>query len=363
MSNNWLFEQVRRTSRNRIIFAGLIAIAAVGLVVYNATYLRNAYKGPATVQPSALAMAKSPESLARPWVRVRVDALKDTGVQEISIRKKNGVERSRSVTARYFVAPIDNRLLVVKVRGSDEPSNDLKGEVIDLEPGMASSLFKGASAAQLQGMVLPLELDTHDYSSEASMLWWIVGLSLVGAAGYALIAWTRRQSPASHPAMKRAAKWAGLDEVALNVKREQAQAQKVAGWSLSDHYLLSNGTLNFDLHNMDDLLWAHALVTKKKVYYVIPAGQTHALVLKWGNASVKIDAKEAVVKAALQHIAENQPWVALGWSQDMEKLFNQRGGGFGSQIAKARRQWLQDHPQAKAQEPEYLPTQPIALST
>ncbi len=363
MSANWLFEQVRRTSRNRIIFAGLIAVAAIGLVGYNATYLRDAYSGPVVVEASTLAAAKSPQSLPRPWVHVKVENLKDTGIEEISVKKKHGVERSRSVTAHYYVAPIDNRLLLVKVRGSEPPTNDLVGEVLELESGVAGTLFSGDNAARLREMVLPLELDTHDYSSEADMLWWLVGLSLSGAAWYAVIAWMRNKNPVTHPALTRAAKWAGVDEVAQWVKQEQAQAQKVGDWTLSDNYLLRNGTLNFDLHSMDELLWAYALVTKKKVYYVIPAGQTHSLVLKWGDSSVKVEAKEPVVTAALQHIAQNQPWVALGWTKDIEKLFGQRGGGFASQIAKARRQWMQSRAPAATQEPEHAPTEPMALST
>jgi hypothetical protein len=362
MSANWLFENVRRTSRNRIILAACIAVAAITLVAYNAKYLRNAYRGPATVEPSTLAAAKSPQSLPRPWVRVHVADLKDTGIEEISVRKKHGVERSRTVSAHYYVAPINDRLLLVKVRGSEPPGNDLVGEMLEVESGVAGTLFSGPNAAQLKDMVLPLELDTHDYSTEASMLWWIFGLSLIGAAGYAAVAWMRSKNPASHPALKRAAKWAGLDEVAQWVKQEQAQAQAVGDWKLSDHYLLRNGTLSFDLHSMDELLWAYALVTKKKLYYVIPAGQSHSLVLKWGSANVKVQAKEPVVLAALQHIAEHQPWVAIGWTKDTEKLFDKRGGGFASQIARAKQQWAQPRAPAAVHVPEHLPTEPMVLS-
>ena len=363
MSINWLFENVRRTSRNRIIFAGLIAASAIGLLVYNASYLRDAYRGPAAVEPSALLAAQSPKSLPRAWVRVHVERLQDTGIEEISVRKKHGVERSRSVSARYYVAPIDDRLLLVKVRGSEAPTNDLVGEVLPLESGLAGTLFTGANAAQLKEAVLPLELDTHDYSTDATMLWWLVGLSLAGAAVYAAVAWMRNKNPAGHPAMQRAAKWAGIDEVAQWVKQEQAQVQTVGDWKLSDHYLLRNGTLTFDLQSMDELLWAYALVTKKKVYYVIPAGQTHSLVLKWGDSNVKVEAKEPVVTAALQHIAQNQPWVALGWTKETEQLFKKRGNGFASQIAKAKQQWMQSRAPVAASEPEHLPTEPMALST
>lgn len=361
-SANWLFNHVRRTSRNRIIFAAFIAIAAITLVAYNATYLRNAYRGPAAVEPSALVAAKSLQALPRPWVRVHVEDLKDTGIEEISVRKKHGVERSRTVSAHYYVAPIEDHLLLVKVRGDGAPSKDLVGEVMDVESGVTNTLFSGPNAAQLKAMVLPLELDTHDYSTEASMVWWIFGLSLIGAAGYALIAWMRSKNPENHPALKRATKWAGIDEVAQWVQQEQAQAQTMGDWKLSDHYLLRNGTLNFDLRSMEELLWAYALVTKKKVYYVIPAGQSHSLVLKWSDSTVKVQAKEPVVAAALQHIAEKQPWVTLGWTKDTEKLFNKRGGGFASQIAKAKQQWAQSRAPASASEPEHLPTEPMVLS-
>nr|WP_295773964.1 hypothetical protein [Rhodoferax sp.] len=361
MSTNWLFDHVRRTSRNRIILAACIAAAAIALLAYNAKYLRDAYRGPAAVEASALAAAQSPQALPRQWVRVHVADLKDTGIEEISVRKKHGVERSRTVSAHYYVAPIDDRLLLVKVRGSERPSNDLVGEVLEVESGVAGTLFSGPNAARLKDMVLPLELDTHDYSDNARMLWWIAGLSLAGAAIYAWVAWTRSANPARHPAMKRAAQWGGIDEVAQLVKQEQAQAQAVGDWTLSDHYLLRNGTLAFDLHSVDALLWAYALVTKKKFYYVIPAGQSHALVLKWGDSNVKVEAKEQVVLSALQHIAEHQPWVAMGWTKETEQLFNQRGNGFASQIAKAKQQWARSRAPAAVSEPDHPPTEPMVL--
>ena len=340
MSDNWLFEHVRRTSRNRIVLAACIAAAALTLLAYNAKYLRNVYRGPAAVDASTLAAAPSPKSLPRAWVRVHVDSLKDTGIEEISVRKKRGVERSRSVSARYFAASIGDRLLIVKVRGNEAPSNDLVGEVVELESGVSGSLFSGTNGERLKEMILPLELDTHDYGDDARILWWLAGLALAGAAVYAWTAQSRRADPLRHPVLTRAAKWGGVDEVAQWVKQEQGQAQAVGDWKLSKHYLLRSATLAFDLHNMDELLWAYALVTKKKVYYVIPAGQTHSLVLKWGDASIKVQTKEAVVLAALQHIVEHQPWVAIGWSKETEQLFNKRGNGFASHIANAKKQWM-----------------------
>jgi len=361
MSVSWLFEHVRRTSRNRIILAACIAAAAFALLAYNAKYLRDVYRGPAAVEASTLAAAQSPQSLPRAWVRVHVESLKDTGIEEISVRKKRGVERSRSVSAHYYAAPIGDRLLIVKVRGNEPPSNDLVGEIVELEPGVSGSLFSGANGARLKEMIVPLELDTHDYGDDARILWWLAGLALLGATVYAGIAQSHRTDPTRHPAMKRATTWGGADEVAQWVKQEQAQAQAVGDWRLSEHFLLRNGTLTLDLHNMDELLWAYALVTKKKVYYVIPAGQTHSLVLKWGASNIKVQTKEAVVLAALQHIAEHQPWVAIGWTKETEQVFNKRGNGFASQIAKARQQWMQSKATA-VPAADYLPTQPAALS-
>lgn len=361
MTDNWLFEHVRRTSRNRIILAACIAAAALALLAYNANYLRDAYRGPMAIEASALAAAQSPQTLQRPWIRVHVEDLEDTGIEEISVRKKRGVERSRSVSAHYYAATIGDRLLIVKVRGSEPPSNDLVGEVVELESGVSGSLFGGTDGARLKEMTLPLELDTHDYGDDAKLLWALAGLALLGAAVYAWIAHGRRTDPARHPALKRAAKWGGIDEVAHLVAQEQTQSQVIGDWKLSDHYLLHTGKLVFDLHSTDELLWAYALVTKKKIYYVIPAGQSHSLVLKWGDSNVKVQAKEAVVMAALQHIVVHQPWVAIGWTKETEQLFNKRGSGFASQIAKAKQQWMQSKASA-APDAEYSPTEPASLS-
>lgn len=361
MPANLLFDQVRRTSRNRIILAALVAAGALAVLASNAQYLRDAWRGPAAVTPLMLAEARSPQSLPRPWIKVRVAGLKETGIEEITVRTKRGVERGRSVSARYYAAEVGDRFMLVKVRGEVPLARDLVGEIKDMEPGVANSLFSGKQGPELRALFLPIELDTADYSQDANLLWWLTGLAMAGAALYAWIAWGRHSDPGSHPAVKRAAQWGKIGDVARDVEEEQPQAVKLGDWQLSHHYLMRKGMLTFDLHNLDELLWAYAEVTKKKVYYVIPAGQTNAVVLKWREHSVKIDAKEDVVLSALQQIAQTRPWIALGWNDAIEKMYNRQRGILAGQVAKARQQFMASRAPAAA-DPAEQPTQPMELS-
>lgn len=361
MSANGLFDHVRRTSRNRIILACLVVGATIAVLAANAPYLRDAWRGPASVTPLMLAAARSPESLPRPWVKVRVASLEDTGIEEITVRKKRGVERGRSRSARYFAAEVGDKLLLVKVRGDEAPARDLVGEVLPMEPGVADALFAGKQGPQLRQLFLPVELDTHDYSENANLIQWVAGLVVAGAVLYAWLAWSRYSRPSSHPALQRAARWGRVEDVARSVAADQAGAAKLGDWKLGERFALRAGTLGFDLHNLDELLWAYAEVIKKKMYYVIPAGQSHAVVLKWRDQVVRVETKEEAVHATLRRIAQNQPWILFGWSQDAEQMYNRQRAALASHVDKARRQHAQDSARDASPQAEGPATQPMPL--
>ena len=80
-------------------------------------------------------------------------------------------------------------------------------------------------------------------------------------------------------------------------------------------------------------------MTKKKLYYVIPAGETHALVLKWRDASITLQGKEDAVATAFAHIATHQPWILLGWNEGYEKLYGRQRMQMARDVQKNRQRW------------------------
>ena len=371
MESNWLLAEVRRTSRNRLIAAALVLAAVVGLLAWNAPYLGEYFRGPAALSPADLERVPSLDAQPRKWVRVEVQRLEEIGLTEVTVRKsKRGVERGRSVSATYFAAVLDARVLLVKVAGDQAPGKVLVGELKPIEDGAAQALFKGADAAQLRAAFLPMELHVHDYRSDGHLVLLIAAAGFLGALLYGWFAWGRLGAPEKHPAARKAQLWGGIDAVAGALERARTEGLLLGGWRIGERFLLRTGALDIQVHNLDELLWAYLEVTKKKMYFVIPAGQSQAVVLKWRGASVKIEGKEEALLEALQHIASHQPWVVFGYNDEVKTLYDKQVASFASQVGKARQRWQAEAQQAQAaagfaatQPQDLTPTQPQSLAT
>jgi hypothetical protein len=363
MARNWLLAEASRTSRNRIILAGLAVAAVIGLLGYNARYLSEYFRGPATITSAELERAPSADAISRSWVRVQVAAIEDTGVTEVTVRSKRGVERSRSVSASYHAAILGNRALLVKARGDIRPGTLLEGELRPLDAGAAEALFKGAEGEKMRALFVPMTLDVHDYRANGH---WVLLVALAGvlwALAYGWIALGRVSDPRKHPTLVKAARWGGLDVVGQALAEDEGEAIPLGAWRLGARYLQMSGTLNLELHKLDELLWAYYEVTKKKLYYVIPAGQSNALVMKWRSDTVKIELKEEAVVEALRMLATHQPWVVFGWSKEAETLYNRQRAVFASQVVRGKQRYEQEK-QAAAEPaaPEFAATQPQGLA-
>lgn len=363
MARNWLLAEASRTSRNRIILAALGVAAVVGLLGYNARYLGEYFRGPADIAPADIERSASLEAMPRRWVRVQAAAIEDTGISEVTVRSKRGVERSRSVSATYHAAVLGNRAILVKARGDTAPGTLLVGELRPLEPGAANTLFQGADGARLRELFVPMTLDVHDYRADGHWILLIAAGGLLWALGYAWIAMGRVSDPRRHPALAKAARWGGLDEMGQALAEDRGQAIQVGSWHLGPRYMQMSSMLNLEVHKLDELLWAYYEVTKKKLYYVIPAGQSNALVMKWRSDTVKIELKEEAVVEALRQLATNQPWVVYGWSEETEALYKRQRAAFASQVVRGKQRHEQAQQAAAAPAvPEFAPTEPQGLA-
>lgn len=357
-----LLADIRRTSRNRLIAAALVLAGVVGLLAYNAPYLNEYFRGPAAIQAADLERAPSLAAQPRKWVRVEIGRLENIGLTEVTVRTKRGVERGRSVSATYYAGELDSRVLLVKVAGEAKPGKLLEGELKPIEDRAAQALFTGPNAAALRAAFLPMELHVHDYRSDGHLVMLIAAAGFLGALLYAWFAWARFSSPESHPIARKAKLWGGFAAVSAALEDERHDAAKLGGWAIGKRFLVKKSALDVQVHNLDELLWAYCEVTKKKMYFVIPAGQTQALVLKWRGASVKIEGKEEPILEALQHIAGHQPWVVFGWNDEVKKLYERQVANFASQVAKSRQRWQAEAQQAQAAASAFAPTQPQGLS-
>ena len=336
---NWIESQIRAVSVKRLFAAAVVLAIVVMALLSQARYITNFFKGAYGISREELNAAPNADSLERYWVTMNADAIHETGFQEITVRKKRGVERGRSVSASYYVAEMGKRLLLVKAHG-DVPTKSLKGTLKPIVGKVDLSFFNDPDIAKIRPAFYPMLLDTEDFTSDGELGFAIAGIAALIALGIGVMAWMRFSDPKSHPAAKLAASWGkgNLSTVATQVESQlkAPDAIKVGNHVLTQDYLVMRSLFSFNLWRTDDVVWIFKQITQKKMYYVIPTGKTFAASINFAKETVMINGKEDKVDAVLMQLATNKPWVIVGHSDEIATSYKKKRAEVVAWVAKKK---------------------------
>jgi hypothetical protein len=325
---NWLERQVRNTSVARLIAAVLVLIILAMWANSNSRYIRNFFNGPKTINATELININDVEQLATPWVRLTADSVVATGLQQITIRKKHGIEQGRSVSASYYLAGFNDRLLLV--RAHEYLDKTLTGELRLMDFDSQDQLLKNAPADErpfMRERLYPLMLDmTGDYKSDGNIAFVIGGIIGAAALVMGFISLMRWRHPKNHPVLTAAAAWGPIDLVSAKIENEfkLSGTIKFSKYSLTPNFFVIKNFFQFEVRHFDDLVWAYKKVTQHKMYYVIPAGKTHALTLHMGPKEFNLTASDTLITNALEQLVKNRPWAFYGYSKDLADAWQKR---------------------------------------
>ena len=338
----WLETQVRNVSLRQLGACALVIAGAIGLLAANQRYLTNYFAGSYAIPRAELFGAPSADDLPRYWVTAKPDRVMDTGVDIITVRKKRGVERSRSVTGHYYVGQIGDRLMLIKSPSEQDLNGaTLDGALVAPSSDLIDRLVDDSKQPGLRQRFLPLMLDTSDFTFDAALLLWGAGIASALAALWALMAGRRAASPAGHPALQSLMKTPGMSladashSIEAEVKARQVVKLK-QGVQLTSGFAVQSAALKFKVRPLAELLWAYPVVTKKKLYYVIPAGKSHSLVLNYPDKSETYSGSEAQTRAAMEHLVKAVPWALFGYSDDFVKAYKKERAKLAAFVAGRR---------------------------
>lgn len=340
---NWIQSQIRAVSIKRLLAAAIVLGIVVFALAANAKYIANYFKGAYSMSRDELGAASSADALNRVWVKLDADAIHETGFQEITVRKKRGVERGRSVSANYFVAEFDKRLLLVKAH-DDVPTKALKGTLKPIVGKVDVSFFNSPNMQKIRPAFYPMMLDTEDFRSDGNIGFAIAGIVSLIALGAGLFAYLRFSDPLSHPAAKMAARWGRgkTDAIAMEIEKQSTSpdAIKVGGFVVTRDYIVQRSAFSFKLWRTEDLLWVYKQITQNKIYYVIPTGKTFAASMNFDKETITLSGKEDKVDAALEIVAANKPWVIAGHSDDIATSYKKNRKELALWVAKKKQELL-----------------------
>jgi Family of unknown function (DUF6709) len=335
--DTWVHQQLRAMYRRRVIAWCFVLGCAVLFAVAQSRYIKNFASGPFEVGQAELDAIGDVSTAPHYFVSATGSKAIETGIQQITTRKRYGVETGRSVSAAYYVLVVGDRLLVVK-RAVGTPTT-VEGELATMPAELDRHLFNTPQMQAIRGRFYPYYLDDSSFRTPGYIGG---GVAIVLAAlfvWFGLPAWRYARDVSSHPVVKRVALWGDPLSTAVEARREadSPPRYKGGGWRVGDKYLIRSAPFAFDLLRLSDLLWAYKKVTKHSMNF-IPTGKSYAGILVCYGGAAEVTGKEKNVDALLAFAAERAPWAILGYSDDLKKLSKQKTQEFCAAVEQRKRE-------------------------
>src|SRR5438128_8374563 len=111
--DTWVLQKVKARCIRRVVAWALALGCIVLFAIAQHRYISNFLMGPFDLAQADLDPISDISAAPRYFARVTGSKAIDTGIQQITVRKRGGVETSRSVSGAYYILVIGDRLLVI----------------------------------------------------------------------------------------------------------------------------------------------------------------------------------------------------------------------------------------------------------
>ena len=173
----------------------------------------------------------------------------------------------------------------------------------------------------------------------AGILGGVLVLITLGFAWLAFSSYAEMKDPRRHAIYSKLAKLGPVDEKATDLEKQvRENGQKVGDFVFTPDYLLETGSLN--LHPYTDLVWIYKKQTKHSINF-IPTGTTYEVVIHLRDGQITTQsAAAAVVDQVLAALAQGCPWIAAGYSEELNKLWTKSRQEFVAEVDARRQEYL-----------------------
>ena len=323
MFNNIIGKQVLRKSRNLLISNGILMAVLVGVAGWQYRYLYNFALGPFPVDAKSVEGIKSLDDNLRQCITFRGNGIDDTGVQQITkrVRRSTGQTISQSVSAKYQTLQLDKRILLVK-SGVSGSSTQVTGGLSEISSEIKSRIVTPIESqdSSLKGAFLPFMLDTNDYRLGGYVVL-LFAIPLAIFSIWQIVSAMRwRSNLGNHPICKHLAKLGDWQTLIQEIDTEASSGINtitIGGNQLTRSWLLQLLKTDLKAIKLDQLVWAYKKVTSTKY------GKIYSAVLydRYGEEYGCPCPNEADVELLLQEIFNRFPYLILGYSDELQKMW------------------------------------------
>ncbi len=330
MLDGFIGKQIQRSNRN--LFLANLGLLLVPLTIgfTNPRYWHNFALGPFPIERQTLLSIQEPDKLDKNFLNIEGDKSFKTGFQEITKRvsKATGAVKSETVSAEYIALVIDKKILIVKAKTENASNTKFTGELVNLPENVQSNLISKAEAEnpRLKGVFMPFMLEENDFRF-AGYLGLAVGLPCLLLAMWNLHkVFKRRVNPQSHPIAKTLSEFDDSPAI-LAAKIDSEVQSKNNKYSLglltiTPSWLLRETRYGLDILKLEQLVWIYSKVTQHRTNGIPTHKSYAAILLNRQGKSLEITGKEQEINQVIQEIIQRVPWVIMGFSDELQQLWN-----------------------------------------
>lgn len=332
MWNGYAGGQIRRAN-TRLLLANVALLAVAVLLLTSSWPQMQAWmNGPTPVPADQVAALGGVGRPVPALLTFDVPEVLSTGYQQVET--ENG--KQTGVTADYGAVWAGKRLLLIKSKPG-QAGTHIVGELRSAPEDVVAGLQAELPAAE-RDRIMPLMIDQTRYrSSRGTVLFLVVVCAALAVLN--LVRWSRRtREYASHPIARRAGGETVLASQGLQLDQEMASfAERFGPARLTPHWIAMPTTFSTHLVRLDDVVWVHRQVTQHRVWFVVPAGKTHAVAFytRGGHAFV-VPCKEQQADALASAVAARAPGVVAGYSDELANLWRKDRTSFVGEVDKRR---------------------------
>uniref|UniRef100_A0A7C3PG16 Uncharacterized protein n=1 Tax=Oscillatoriales cyanobacterium SpSt-418 TaxID=2282169 RepID=A0A7C3PG16_9CYAN len=345
MWQGFIGRQIRRSDRNILLTNMGLVLIPLTFGVLSSRYWQNFAAGPLKLDRQAALAVKDPTQEARDFVTIKGDRALDTGVEQITQRKRrySGTVTSETTSAKYIALLMDRKILIVKSRPETAQNTEFTGSLQPISSSIQSRIIDAAARQnpELRTAFLPYMLQEEDYRTPG-----YIGLA-IALPLIALGSWNvskvlkRRNNPTQHPIAKALAVAGEPEVVAARVEQElqsDAGKQEILKTTLTRSWLFRPTYFGMDTVPLDQLTWIYKKVTTRRSYG-IPVGKTYsAVVCDRSGKTIEIPGKEKQIDELLTSLCERAPWVVAGFSDELNQMWNRERTQFVEGVDLRRQQ-------------------------
>lgn len=340
MYDSFIFKQIRKVNRNLFLLFLFFSAASIFLLYLNFGEFKAYISGPKHIDMSAISSLKIDDTTHN-YVMITAEKEAKTGIRyvEKTYDKYSKKETSSTVKKEYYILKAGDSYILAALPpdkvGNLTYTGWLRETTSEEDSNLASIIqkFKKANQPIQENCILDAE------QSADSLYIYVVFVPLLLVSIFFIIRSIMLTiAPEKHKIYRKLEKLGDADKILREIEEEAASSSfvRMRNISFMNSWILINNVFTLKLIHVDDIVWAYKKVTKHSVNF-IPTGKSYQLILCLADKSQAVVAsKDANVDFILSSFMQRCPWIIVGYSADIKRMWQKQRAELINHVADKR---------------------------